>query len=398
MNPEPTIQMPAQWSTIAPEVDYMYYFIYWVSVVFTIGIFGSMGWFMWKYRRRPGVKAKPTGHNFGLEIFWTFTPLLLLAYLFHAGFQGYLHGTVVPDDHVEIRVRGMQWNWEFEHPGGVIDTYNELKVPVNKPVQLIMSSNDVLHSFYVPLFRVKRDVVPGMYTSLWFEATHTTGEVTGCTQDAQCGEGQSCYYGNCIAQCQQDSDCWEAIGEGSWCGGQVGDETRICALPVFCAEYCGAGSGITRSAFDDPDGSGRNTNHSTMMADLRIISQEGYDRFLEVGPPPPAECATTDATCEGEECKACWGQSLYQSSGCSACHSSDGSPGPAPTWQGLWENQRTFMNGAEPAVADRNYIRESILNPQARIVEGFGNVAMPAYRLSDNQIDAIIAYIQTLSE
>lgn len=395
--PEGTVQLPPQWSTIAPEVDWMYYFIYWLSVAFTVAIFGAMIYFAWKYRRREGHKAVPTGHNFGLEIFWTFTPLLLLVFLFHEGFEGYIEGAIPPEDSIEVRVRAMQWNWEFEHEGGVLDTYNELKVPVNKPVHMIMSSNDVLHAFFIPHMRVKRDIVPGMFSTLWFESTHPTGRVTGCTNDEQCESGEACYYGNCVATCEVDADCEESMGQGSFCGGRMEDTTRTCALPVFCAEYCGAGEGITRSALRDPDGSGRNTNHSTMMAELRIISQEAYDGFLAVGPPCPSECANAEGACETDEEKACWGESLYTSSGCNACHSTDGSAGPAPTWQGLFGNARTFMEG-EGVTADEEYIRQSILQPQARIVSGFSNVAMPAYRLSDNQINAIIAYMQTLSE
>ncbi len=398
--PEGTVQLPPQWSTLAPEVDWMYYFIYWVCIAFTVAIFGATVYFAWKYRRREGHKAVPTGHAFALEIFWTFTPLLLLVFLFHEGFEGYIEGAIPPEDSIEVRVRGMQWNWEFEHQGGVLDTYNELKVPVDQPVHLIMSSNDVLHAFFIPTMRVKRDIVPGMFSTLWFEATHTTGRVTGCESDNQCEESEMCYWGNCIATCVQDSDCLESMGQGSFCGGRMEDEVRTCALPVFCAEYCGAGEGITRSALNDPDGSGRNTNHSTMMADLRIISQEGYDRFLAIGPPPPATClaaATDDPNCESTECKACWGQSLYTSSGCNACHSTDGSAGPAPTWAGLWGSARNFVAG-EGCDADEEYITQSILQPQARIVTGYTNVAMPAYRLSENQIGAIISYMQTLSE
>ena len=361
--PEGTLQLPPQLSTGAETVDSMYYFIYWVSVAFTVAIFAAMIWFMWKYRRRPGVKAKPTGHATALEIGWTFAPLILLVILFHQGFTGYVQNAVAPEDSIEIRVRGMQWNWEFEHRGGVIDDLNYLRVPHNKPVRLVMSSSDVLHSFYVPAFRVKRDVVPGMYSTLWFQATHLTGHQA----------------------CESDADC----AEGLWCGKVApGGEQRECTIPVFCAEYCGAPQGITASAFDE---GGRNTNHSTMMADLAVVTQEEYDTFIKEGPPPPPECESAD------DPAACWGQNLHANY-CVACHSVDGvAQAPAPNWKGLFGNQRQFADGSS-ATADENYIRQSILQPQSQIVQGYANVNMPPFRLSDRQLDAIIAYMRSLNE
>lgn len=394
--PERTVQLPPQLSTIAPEVDGMYYDIYWISVAFTVAIYGAMLWFMWKYRRRPGRKPKPTGHSDALEIFWTFTPLLLLFYLFHAGFDGYVKGIYAPEDSIQIRVKGQQWLWEFEHPGGVIDTPNQLKVPVNQPVELIMSSADVLHSFFIPVFRVKRDVVPGMYTSLWFEATELTGP-QACSEDTPCGEGETCYWGSCIATCRSDADCIPTLGENSFCGGRINDEQRTCAYPVFCTEYCGAmhDNPSTNGAFDDPGGMGRNSNHSTMLADLRVITQEGYDAFLELGPPPPAQCTTEDPNCETDECKICWGEQLRSDNACGACHSIDGSSGTAPSWLGIFGNERRFEGGTS-AVADAEYIARSIREPQAQIVEGYTQAAMQPFRLSDKQIEALTAYIASL--
>ncbi len=401
---EGTIQLPPQWSTIAPEVDDMYYAIFWISVVFAVGIYASTAYFSWKYRKRKGHKAKPTGHSTLIEILWTFTPLILLGWMFHEGFVGYVEGSVAPDNAVDVRVRGMQWNWEFEHEGGVIDDLGVLKVPVNRPVRLIMSSQDVLHSFFVPHFRVKRDVVPGMYSTLWFEATRMTGsEATSggaCENDSQCAEGTGCNWGVCTPTCTTDTDCQDTLTQGAYCGGrppEPGAEPvrRYCTLPVFCTEYCGAGQGITRSAFNDPDGPGRNTNHSTMMAEVHVIPEANYQEFLAEGPPCPSQCTDEAGECD----PTCWGRNLYSQNGCNACHSVDGSSGPAPTWQGLWGNAREFSNGAEAvAAADENYIRESILNPGARIVSGYENVAMPAYRLSDRQIEAITRYMQSLSE
>ncbi len=331
--PEGTLQLPPQMSTLAPQVDFLYYVIFWVSVVFFVAIVGVMVWYTIRYRRRSGVKPQPTGHNTPLEIAWTFLPLLLLGYLFHEGFKGYVFGAVAPDEAIEIRVRGMQWNWEFEHPPGIIEL-NTLQVPVHEPIKLVMSSSDVLHSFFVPSLRIKRDVVPGMYTSMWFEATSLTSKEK--------------------------------------------------PLTIFCTEYCGAPLGIDNSALP-------NTNHSTMLASLNVVTRKAYMKFLEEGPPMPAECDGNPNPA------ACWGEKLRVSAGCQSCHAVDGvTNAPGPNWKGLFGATRKFVDG-KSQTADENYIATSIREPQSQIVSGYANVNMPPYRLSDKQIDAIIAYMRSLN-
>lgn len=231
----PSFQLPAQLSTVAAEIDWLYDFISIVSLIFFVGIVGAMIYFMVKYRRRPGVKSEPTGHHNTLELFWTFSPLILLFMMFHWGFQTYVSMSVAPDDALNIRVRASQWVWAFEHPNGVSET-GEVHVPAGRPVRMILSSDDVLHSFFVPDFRVKRDAVPGMFTSLWFQAI----EPEGMEPDA---------------------------------------EHILYNSQVFCTEYCG-------------------TSHSAMLATLHVMRSEDYDAFLAVGPQAPAgmDLATWGAT------------------------------------------------------------------------------------------------------
>jgi cytochrome c oxidase subunit 2 len=334
--PKGTTQLPPQLSTLAADVDWLYNLVYWITVVGFVLVTGFMVYCLVKYRRKPGVKASVTGHSTALEIAWTFSPLILLAYLFHAGFQGYIRGAIAPEDAIEIRVRAMQWNWEFEYPNGMVEM-NKLTVPVDQPVKLIMSSSDVLHSFFVPEFRLKRDVVPGLYTTLWFEATELTGDRP---------------------------------------------------ITVFCAEYCGAPLGIT----DGTVATGRNSNHSTMLAALNIVPRAEYEELMEQGPAMPAQC-------EGHENPAaCWGEDLYAANGCRACHSTEaGVDAPAPSWAGLFGSERSFTDGSTK-VADENYIAQSIREPQVLKVDGYGAVNMPPFRLSDRQVDAIIAFMRTLPQ
>ncbi|MGB0679988.1 MAG: cytochrome c oxidase subunit II [Polyangiales bacterium] len=176
-----TIQLPAQGSTFAAEIDWLYYFIYWASVIAFVAIMGAMLYFMWRYRRRPGVAAKPPAHAVKLELFWTFSPLIFLFLLFHWGFQTYVATAIAPDDARVIRVTGKQWNWSFVHENGMAEA-GELTVPQHTPVKLVMSSADVLHSFFVPEFRVKKDVVPGIYSTLWFRATKKGKAQVYCTE------------------------------------------------------------------------------------------------------------------------------------------------------------------------------------------------------------------------
>ena len=116
---EATIQLPRQMSTLAADIDSMYYFIFWVSVVFFVAIIGAAIWCMIEFRASKNPQATPPGHHDVLELFWTFAPLLLLIPMFHYGFKGYVKAMVAPDDAIEMRVRGKQWAWDFYYPGDV---------------------------------------------------------------------------------------------------------------------------------------------------------------------------------------------------------------------------------------------------------------------------------------
>ena len=226
MNLEPTFQLPEQMSTSAPHIDNLYYFVYWLSVVLFVGIVGAMCWFAWAYRTRPGHKATPTPHNLVLELAWTIAPVPLLIALFHWGFQGYMDLSVAPAGAEEVRVRAFQWGWDFEYKTGESDS--KLHIPVGRPIKLVMSSNDVLHAFFVPGLRTKRDLVPGMYTSVWFEATKP---------------GQT---------------------------------------DLFCAEYCGGKS-------KDQNGQeldfAQFKGHWAMHSDVSIESEADYQKYLELRAP-----------------------------------------------------------------------------------------------------------------
>lgn len=313
MNRLSDFMLPPARSTVAAETDALFHFINITSIILLVGITIAIIYFAIKYRRRSDDDVTPViTHNNKLEITWSVIPLILVLIVFGWGWNGYMTLITVPDDAYEVRVVAKSWLWEFHYDNGIVSV-NELHVPANRPVKLVMSSDDVIHSFYVPDFRVKRDVLPNRYSSLWFEAT------------------------------------------------EVGEFT------VYCTEYCG-------------------TAHSNMLAKVITHSQEDFETWL----------ATADAIDESLS-PVELGEQLVQRNACMTCHSVDGSRLQGPSFQGIWMREQTMTDGTV-VTSDANYIRESILEPNVKIVQGYQPV-MPNYTgvLNDRQIDAIIEYLKTVN-
>jgi cytochrome c oxidase subunit 2 len=315
--------MPPGASTFAEGTDLLYLFITALSLFFFLLIIGVQGYFMWKYRRlTDDQKTSSVTHNGKIEFLWSAIPAVLLVVIFIWGEVDFLKQTVPPTDAVQLRVTGRQWNWTVDYPdypGVSLVSSTEtneiiLVVPKGKPVQLTMTSEDVIHDFFIPAFRVKRDVVPGRYTTLWFEAS--------------------------------------VVGE----------------FNLYCAEYCG-------------------DQHSAMIGKVKVLEPELFEPYLlEKG----------KLKLDEGESMAAFGERIYRLRGCNACHSLDGSPKIGPTWEGLWGKSETTDRGA--VTVDDNYIKESILEPNAQIVQGFEGVKMPSFKgqLDDQQITALVEYIKTL--
>ena len=307
--------MPEQAATWAADVDALNNFITNASVFFTVVITGVMLWFAWKYRKTSeNQETAYITHNAALETVWTVIPSVVVIVVFVYGLMSYKEMRTVPASSIEINVQAWKWRWEFTYPNGKTTT-GELVVPLGEPVRLIMTSNDVIHSFFIPVMRVKEDVYKGNYSYLWFTPTK--------------------------------------LGE----------------FHIFCAEYCGL-------------------QHSGMLATLKVVTPEAYQDFLidrvdgEAPKLPPEEL----------------GKELYTKKGCVACHSLDGSAIIGPSFKGLFAaKERKFADGST-APLDENYIRESILNPNAKIVEGYPAGQMPAFegQLSEEELSGLIAYLKTL--
>ena len=162
---------PEQASTIAGGVDSLYLFLVGLTVVFSVLIFTVIFVFAIVYRRRSDdERPEAIEGSHALEIFWSVVPFVIVMVIFTWGASLYFRNARSPDDAMEINVVGKQWMWKIQHPEGRREI-NELHVPIGRPVRLIMTSEDVIHSFYVPAFRIKMDVLPGRYTTAWFEAT-----------------------------------------------------------------------------------------------------------------------------------------------------------------------------------------------------------------------------------
>jgi cytochrome c oxidase subunit 2 len=292
----------------AGEIDLLWWFLCAVSLVMTVVIFVGVVFFAFKYRRKPGVDPVPVhGSNF-LEITWSVIPFIVMLVMFWWGADLFFAAETPPKDAEEIFVVGKQWMWKVQYPDGNREI-NALHVPVGQAVKLTLASEDVIHSFSMPAFRVRHDVVPGQYDSLWFRPT------------------KAGHY------------------------------------RIFCTEYCG-------------------DRHSQMIGFVDVLDQDSYNAWASGG---------TGGTLADQ------GQQLFTQNGCSTCHLLN-EQGRCPILKNLY-NHPVQLNDGRTVIADDAYLRESILQPNAKIVNGFEANVMPNFQgqLSEENVIQLIAYIKSLS-
>jgi cytochrome c oxidase subunit II len=300
---------PEQASTVAGEWDALYGYIWAITLFFTTLVVVLIFYFAVKYRRRDPLEIpRPNAGSLKLETVWTVVPFLIAMTIFGWGAYMYFRLYRQPANAIEVFVVGKQWMWKFQHGAGQREI-NELHVPVGTKVKLTMTTEDVLHAFAVPAFRIRSDVVPGRYTYAWFEAT------------------------------------------------------KAGRYPLYCSEYCG-------------------TNHSGMIGYVEVMDAADYQAWLAGG---------------GSESPASQGEKLFQSIGCATCHRTD-TQGRGPVLTNIFGRPQRLADGTDVTV-DEAYLRESILQPAAKTVEGFQQI-MPTYQgqLSEEQILQLIAYIRSLGE
>jgi cytochrome c oxidase subunit II len=221
--PESGLWLPHAGSTLAPDVDKGWDYAMWVSVITFLIVVVAMGVFIVKYKRRtPNDITEELDHSTKLEVAWSVIPLIAVFALFFVGLRGYVNAAIAPRGAYEIRVQAQKWSWTYTYPNGVVSgsgtegSYGDgLVVPKGEPIKIILSSTDVLHSFYIPEFRVKQDVVPGSYTTLWFEATRAGETLLECAEF--CGKDHSHMLSRVIVKERPDFDKWLAE-KGKWTG------------------------------------------------------------------------------------------------------------------------------------------------------------------------------------
>jgi cytochrome c oxidase subunit II len=300
---------PEQASNFAPNVDALMAYITAICVFFAVGITAAIVWFFFKYhRKRPDHIGVPIHGDSRLEALWLVIPSILALTMFAGGAVVYVQFRHAPMDTLDIYVIGKQWMWKAQQPNGLKEI-NELHVPIDRNVKLIMASEDVIHNFSIPAFRTKMDVVPGHYNTLWFRPT------------------------------------------------------KVGRYHFFCSQYCG-------------------TNHAIMGGWVTVMEPSEYATWLSGS----AE-SNANPVVEGEK--------LFAEKACNTCHLPDGK-GRAPSLNGVYGAKVLLSDGAT-VTADDAYLRESMVNPNAKVVAKYQPV-MPTFQgqLTEEQLLDLIAYIKSL--
>jgi cytochrome c oxidase subunit 2 len=293
---------------MASRVDNLYFFLVALLIFFSTLIATLVVVFAVRFRRRnPAQVGAPITGSIPLELMWSVIPFGIAMIIFAWSANVFFDFHRPPDETLQVYSVGKRWMWKFQHIDGQREI-NELHVPLGRAVKITMTSEDVIHSLYFPAFRVKQDVIPGRYTTLWFNATRA-------------GE----YH-------------------------------------LFCAEYCG-------------------TKHSGMIGRVVVMDPPAYQAWLSGG--------------GGEMSMAARGQRAFQDLACHTCHLPDAS-GRGPSLQNVFGSQVKLTDGGT-VVADEAYLRESILNPQAKLVAGY-QPQMPTFQglVNEETLMGLIEHIKSL--
>ena len=313
---------PEQASSVAGRIDWIMIVLLVFSVTMTVLVCAAILYFIVRYRAGSNAdRSNPVRQSWKYEVVWATIPAVLVLGIGVWAAYDYFRIAFPPPDADTIYVVGKQWMWKVNHPTGQQEI-NTLHVPVGRPVQLVMTSQDVIHSFYIPAFRVKKDVLPDRYSRLWFEATEPG------------------------------------------------------VYPLFCAEYCGR-------------------DHSHMTGRVVAMRPDNFAEWLNAEAPGDEPDFATPGTPEAP--MALRGEGLFYELGCIACHTPQAAV-RAPRLDGLFGGQ-TRLDDGQLIIADEDYIRESILYPNAKIVAGYPRPSlMPTYKgqITPSELQELVEWIKSI--
>ena len=353
---------PPQAADTAAPVDFVFYVILLISLAFFVLVVAMMLLFVVRFRRRRGqpIHVKGPTSNLPLELTWTIVPLVIVIFIFALGLRPFLAAQTARAGAREVLVTGQKWQWWFEYPNG-LRVPNELHVPVNTPMRLVLTSDDVIHSLFIPAFRLKRDAVPGRYTRTWVTATRP--------------------------------------GE----------------YPLLCAEYCGTShSDMIGTVIVHEPGLYEVWLEEASRSILSELNDEQYAEWEKLETPEDLKAFVEkypelSATPDQLQPPGVVGRMVYKNSGCTQCHTTDGTALIGPTFKGLWQrttsgdtplaDDQMLSDKLGPDYGPEDYIRQSIVEPGSTLVRGYRNV-MPAYKgkITDRQLTAFIQFLKTLDD
>jgi cytochrome c oxidase subunit II len=392
--------------TTTRAVDPVFIFIIGASLILLLGITGTMLWFVFRYRRsRAPEPTSQADGNAWLETVWIVLPTVLVMVMFYYGWAGYLTLREVPKDHLSVTATARQWSWSFTYANG--KTSPKLYVPVGKPVLVNLVSLDVLHGFYLPAFRVKRDVVPNMKNHVWFVADKPGSYDLFCS--VYCGTGHSAMITTVEALPPAKFAAWLQQGGKAEHAGKELLEKHGC---LGCHSLDGSRKvGPTlKGVWGRQVTVVTNGKERTLTVDEAYLRRSILDPQADIvkGFPPVMPSFAGQISDEdvgqiigflragGAEAPKPDGAVLAKEKGCLACHSLDGSAGVGPTFKGLYNSRVTVLenNRALTVTADDAYLRESIRSPAAKVVKGFQPVMPPFADLKDDEVTALVEFIE----
>ncbi len=307
-------------SNFVSQVDSAFVFIFGISIFFLLGITAFLVYYIIRYRKSKNPVAEHIEGNNTLEIVWTVIPTILVLAMFYYGWSGWRYQKEVPDDAIPIKTIARMWSFTFQYENGMIT--DTLFVPKDKAVKLDLVALDVLHSLYIPAFRVKQDMVPGKEALIWFES------------------------------------------------GREGE------YDVYCAEYCGL-------------------LHSYMKSIVKVIPALQYEEMFKID-------SSAIAVNNIEVDKRTAGAAVTRKYGCNACHTADGTKLVGPSYKNIMGRTRTVIRDKEEieVVADEDYIRRSIYEPNYEIVKGYEKGLMLSYKdqVTEEEFQLLLDYFKYLSE